>query len=521
MRTRRLARIRPRLLAFNVLLVFLPVLGVLFLDTYERQLLADQERSMVQQGRVLAAALSARGELRAEDVRETLLQLNQRSGARLRVVDREGRVLADSVRLAPRREAADGESPREEAALRSGWLYRLGALPFRAYRWLLRPPARVAETADGYAAGERLEGREIRAALAGRYGAATRVSAGGQRSVTLFSAIPVRDEAGVAGAVVVSQSTYRILGALYAVRLDVLRVLIASLAAAVVLSLVVSHTIATPLARLRDQASALLDRRGRLTGHLESHQRHDEIGDLSRALEELTQRLESHIHDVEEFAADVSHELKNPLASIRSAAEMWAEAESPEETRRFREIVQREVARMEHMLSGVREIGRIDAGLDGGEREPVELGALLAGIVEAHRLRGAGEVRVAPGAPALAVWSSPERLTQVFENLIDNALDFSPEGAAVDVSLAREGDRACVRVRDRGPGVPSEQRERIFHRFYTDRPGEADARSRHTGLGLAIVKSIVESEGGSVAAASPSDGGGGACLEVRLPLHPA
>jgi two-component system sensor histidine kinase ChvG len=511
----RLSGIRYRLLAFNALLVFLPVAGILFLDTYERQLLADQERSMVEQGRVLAAALSGRGPLEAHEVRHTLVQLGQRSGARIRVVDADGYVLADSSLLGPRR----AEQTREHAS-RPGdsgsWLYRMGSLPFRLYRKLLQAPEPPHGSADVYASGGPLLGPELRAAFQGRYGAATRISSGGQRSVTLYSAVPVLQDGHPHGAVLVSQSTYRILQALYRVRSDVFRVFLATLAAAVVLSLLVSHTIARPLERLRNQAEALVARRGRLLGRFETPQRLDEIGDLARSLEALRARLDLHIRGVEAFASDVSHEFKNPLASIRTAAEMLAEVDEPDQRERFLAVVEREVARMERMLSGVREISRLDVGVGGEDREEVDLEALVRGVVESHHMRQGTPTVLRPAAEPLRVLASPGRLGRAVANLLDNAASFNPPGLPVEIEVRRDAGFSSLRVLDRGPGVPPEHRERIFDRFFSYRP-DADERgaASHTGLGLSIARAIAESEGGRIEVRNRD--GGGACFELRMP----
>ncbi len=353
-------------------------------------------------------------------------------------------MLADSARLVPPREAprAPSRSRFEEYAsepeprTRENPLYRLGAWIYRTPRRIDRlfgPPEPPREAESFYSPDGPLLGPEIRAALAGRYGATTRPTLG-QRSVTLYSAIPVRGGGKVTGAVLVSQSTYRILRALYDVRLDVFRVVLASVVAAAVLSLLVSATIAQPLRGLRDEAIALVDRRGRLRGRFRGSRRRDEIGDLARSLKELTGRLERHLLFIESFASDVSHELKNPLASIRTATEMLAEVEDPADRRRFLEIAWREVARMEHLLSGVREISRIDARLEGEHIEPVDLRTLLTSVLESVSLRAAG-VRLdfrAPDRPVLAL-GSPDRLAQVFENLLDNAVGFSPPGGEVIV----------------------------------------------------------------------------------------
>ena len=554
---RALSRIWIRLLAFNLLLVFIPAAGLLYLDTYERQLLDAQERSMVQQGRLLAAALSGRGELDADASGRVLVALNRRLEARIRVLDRDGRVVADSAALGPRREpsgtpgeaAGGGAAPpavadTDGADRRDDLLYRLGSAVYglwRAVRPVELPPERpgLYSTADP---GAPLTGPAVAQALAGRYGADVRVTAveggdgslasgaGGDTRTLLHVAIPVLggvggfDSAGrVVGAVLVSQSTERILAALSDVRLTIFRVILASIAAAVVLTLLVATTIVRPLTRLRDQARALVDRRGRLTGEFSGSAKPDEIGELARALEDLTHRLRHHLGATESFAADVSHELKNPLASIRSAAEMLPAADTEEDRRRFENIILRETARLESLLASVREIGSIDAQLEAEVTEPVPLARLVEAVVDGYRIRdGSVAVELDLAREPLLVEVSPERLAQVVENLLDNAVSFSPPGGNVTIRVEPAGGDARLVVEDQGPGVPPDKLERIFDRFFSDRsaqpaaPGTAGRRRNQTGLGLAIVRAVVEGYGGS--AEVENRGGGGARFLVTLPL---
>jgi two-component system, OmpR family, sensor histidine kinase ChvG len=503
----RLSRIGWRLLAFNLLLVFLPVAGFIYLDTYEKQLLDAQERAMVQQGRVLSAALSGRGPIERVEAERILRELNRRLDARLRVVDRDGFLMADTARFGPR-ETAAAPTTRPRATL----LYRVGAF-FADLGKRVSPPEAAPEKEE--TSEDRLEGREVRAALAGRYGKAVRVTPG-ERSVTLSSAIPIESGGGIVGAAVVSQSTQRILRDLYDVRVRIAEVCAASLLAALVLSLFVSATIARPVRRLRDEAEAMLDRSGRVKGTIRGLSRKDELGDLARALEELTRRLEEHVRGLESFASDVAHELKNPLASIRSAAEMLSEVRSPEERERFLSVVLEEVARMERQVSQLAEITRIDARLESEEQVPVPLNGLLVRICERFRMRENGRVRFELERPGdvVTVRASPPRLTQVFENILDNAAGFSPEGGSVRVSLRRAADgSAQICVADHGPGIPRAHLERIFDRFFSYRP--AAEGPAHTGLGLAIVKTIVEGYGGTVTA--ENNPAGGTCVTVRLP----
>jgi two-component system sensor histidine kinase ChvG len=510
------SRIGLRLLAFNVLLVFLPVAGLLALDVFEEHFLAAQERSMVQQGRLLAAALAERGPIDPADAQAILVRLDRRLTARLRVLDPRGTLLADSSRLGPRR------APRDEAEdagdPRGHWLYRLGSAVFRLATPLAGAAPEAAPGDEFDAGGDRLRGPEVLAALEGRYGAATRVSPG-QRSLTLYSAIPVRSDGGVVGAVLVSQSTFRLLQDLYEVRLAILQVFLASVAVAAVLSLLAATTIARPLTELRGEAVALLDRRGRLRGRFRGSPRRDEIGELARALEELSRRLEERSGFMDEFAAEVSHAFKNPLAGIRSAAELLAESDDPARRARYRSMVERDVSRLERLLGAVREIARIDAELEEEAREPVPLAEMLAGLLESFRLRRGARLRFAlDGADEPArIQAAPERLAEAFENLIDNAASFAPAGSEVRIELRREGDEAVVAVRDQGPGLPEEHLERVFERFFSWRPEEQEGET-HMGLGLAIAKAVFEGYGGRVSARNHPEGG--ACFEVRLPCAP-
>lgn len=516
MKLRLPSRISFRLLAFNVLLVFLPVGGVLFLDTYERHLLMAQERTMAQEGRLLAAAIEARDRLDGNDARRILVQLGQRHLARLRVVNTAGQVEADSALLGPRREL-EGEGRTDAGAatpVERSFLYRLGSLPFRLFRGSTERPD---ESEDRDSSSDLLSRPEIQSALDGRYGAATRIHPEPRRSVTLHIAIPIRIGNSIEGAVLVSQSTGRILQALDAVRLDVFKVFLLSLAAAVVLSLVSATTIARPLARLRRRAGEILDRRGRLRGGFPASSRRDEIGDLERALAELTRQLEEHVRATEAFASDVAHEFKNPLASIRTATDMALEDVEPGERRRFLAMIQKDVSRMERLISEAREVSRVDARLDDDERSEVALDQLLSAMVESFRLRHAeSELRfeLALDDAEVFVHASTDRLTQLFENLIDNAVGFSPPNGRVMLSLRRVDGEVEVSVADEGPGIPDAHLGRIFDRFFTYRPQDA-GNGAHTGLGLALVRAIAEASGGRVRA--EARGGGGTRIVVNLP----
>ncbi|MEO8035183.1 MAG: ATP-binding protein [Acidobacteriota bacterium] len=498
-----LSRISVRLLAFNLLLVFIPVAAILYLGAYETRLESAEVRALTEEARIVAATIGRDGTLDAIAI-DDLLQRAGSSGVRFRIVDRAGNLVADShaIALVPRR-----GSPRRNT------LYRLGAFVVRPLLRLVQPPEMPLDV-DAYDNASRLTGNEIRDALRGGEGFDKKISAG-QRSVTLYRAVAIRGRAGVLGAVVASTSTYTILQDLYVVRLRVLRIFLVSLVLAAAIGIFFSTTIVRPLRQLRIDARAILDRRGRIKDHFKGSKRLDEIGELSRGLERIMRRLDGHLKSMETFASDISHEFKNPLASIRTANEMLAEVSEMPNRQRFARMIDQEVARMEKMLTGVREISLIDARLGAEAHGMVDVAALLGGIADGFRLREGSRVRFelrTEGSPV--VDASEDRLIQVFENLLDNAVSFSPPGGLVGVEVRVDEHDVAVRISDQGPGIPEQNASRIFDRFFTYRPGAAGHDARHTGLGLAIARAIVAGYGGTIRAAN---GQRGAMFEVKLP----
>ncbi len=514
-------RIATRILVLNVLIVFLPIASLLFLDTYEEQLLDALEQSLVQQGRIVAAALSISPTVDGPSAQALLRALRGQHRSRLRVIDGEGNLLADTSTLAPLAAPESPETPRSSPVEpapgpRESLLYRAGSLPARTARSLAGEPQTPLPTADFYATATFRSGSEVRAALEGRYGAATRVSAGGQISVTLYSALPIRRNGEVVGAVLASQSTFRILQNLYRIRIDVFTTFLWCLAASIVVSIFLSLTIARPIALIERRSREAVDEHGRLRAPILPARRRDEIGGLSRSLSELTSQIQGYTSRLEGFASDVSHELKNPLASIAANCEMALDPGDEERRQQCLYRARADVARAQAIIEGVRELSRIDAGVDPRASSAVE-GALIGATQEARSRYAHHTVTLdlSSDAAASRVPLTEHRLYQIVDNLVDNARSFSPDGSTIAVegstSSVREGEWVILRVRDEGGGF--EEIERAFDRFYTSR---AD-RNGHLGLGLSIVRSIAESVGGTVQAGGRSDGRTGAEVTVTLP----
>jgi len=505
---RRPSPLALRLLAVHVLVLFLPVTGIWSLAAFEKSMLAAEERGMIAQARALAAGLERTGPLDGTSARALLAAVQRPLGSRVRVVDREGGTLADSASVEGTRRAGEPElSPT-----RRSWLYRLGAglVDLGRRTGLVR---RAGGNADRSAPGG-IE-PEIGAALAGRYGAAARTSEDGA-ALVLSSAVPVRAGDRVEGAVIVSRTTAGVLAALDEVRVDLFRIVLVSLAAASLLAFLLARNLVTPLARLSAAATTPRDGRSGAATPFPGMERRDEIGELARSLTRMRNRLDARMSQLESFAAEVSHELANPLAGVRSAGELLGEVEDEGQRERLAGIVAREVKRMEAIVSGLHDLAAADAEPRAPDARWTDLAEIARGVAEGVEVRGAKpvEIQVAVEGDGPKVLVPPERVAQVIGNLVDNAVDFSPPGGRVEVRVGREGGRAVLEVLDAGRGIPEANRERIFERFFSDRPETTG--DRHLGLGLNLVRTIAERYGGRVEFTNRA--AGGARFRVEWPL---
>ena len=246
--------------------------------------------------------------------------------------------------------------------------------------------------------------------------------------------------------------------------------------------------------------------------------RNDEVGHLSKALRSMTSALYGRIEAIERFAADVAHELKNPLTSLRSAVETLPRARRAEDRERLNAIIQHDVRRLDRLISDISNASRLDAELARQSAERVDVAQLAETMASIQRdlaatrkVDVAFEKHVSRYVPV--VLGHDSRLAQVINNLIDNAVSFSPEGGKVQVVIRTDEDTVTITVADEGPGIRGDI-TRIFQRFYTDRP-DGEHFGDHSGLGLAISKQIVEAHGGSIRAENRTDRSG-ALFTVKL-----
>lgn len=497
-------------MAFNILVLSLPMISILYLDTYEGQLLRAQENSMIQQGRVLSAALTGR----LDEAPVIIDNLNRRVDSRIRIVDAGGQLIADTslaevVESSPPVLKSWSREYETTVSAEETLLYRIAVYPINTLGKLLFPPSPDLGSGEFYSGKKVLDGQEVQAALSGRYGAATRLSSGGQRSINLYSAIPVWEsgaEEVVAGAVLVSRSTYQILSYLYELRLDIIRIFLIFLVLSALLSFFLAMDITIPVVKLKNEAGEILDKSGNFRNHFTGFRRGDEIGELSRSLTRLSCDLENKMDFIDKFTSDVLHELKNPLATIRGSAELALRSgDEPEDL--LRTILEEE-QRMERLLVELREISSLENLFENERKETVNLPEILPVILSRYPHKQYPEVAVKftdNTAGSCAVTINIDRLVQAVTNPVDNALSFSPSGGIVNIGLHQRYDEILIEIDDDGPGIESGMEERIFERFYSDRDDEI--RKSHSGLGLSIVKSIITYYGGSCGIGNREGGG--------------
>ncbi|MEQ8284513.1 stimulus-sensing domain-containing protein [Thalassospira sp.] len=513
-----------RILAVNALALFVLVAGILYLGRYKQELIHSELEAMAVQAEMYSAALStsavssgddATNQVKLEVAREMVRRLVGITGARTRLFATNGKLMADSRNIqsfgAGTIQAEELPAPGDEdafadimRALTDGLLTLFeGEQPLPLY---VDPP--VASAADY---------PEVRAALAGYSRGVVRVDSQGRRVLSV--SVPVARFKQVLASVMLTKNGDAIENALHAVRLDILKIFVFAFGITVLLSIYLAGVITRPLNRLARAAERVRRSKNRQFTIPDLSGRRDEIGDLSTTLRDMTETLWDRMDAIERFAADVAHEIKNPLTSLRSAVETATRLKDPERQRRLMEIIAEDVQRLDRLISDISDYSRMDAELSRAESEEVDLSILLRTLGELYNADPKGpRIRVS-ASEDLNVPALESRLTQVFRNLISNAITFSPEGGEVRVRAWRDKDWAVITIEDDGPGIPPGKEEDIFNRFYTERPA-SEKFGQHSGLGLSISKRIISAHNGELSAQNRTvdDAVKGAVFTIRLPL---
>jgi two-component system sensor histidine kinase ChvG len=510
-----------RILGFNALALIVLTGGVILVQASGRGLVEERLAGVQEQAAIVASAIADYAtnddnSLNIDAAEPLMRQLIAPTRLRARIYISDNPLAAlDTRMLLARNVVRVQDLPALDAQNQVKEYFK------RFYDGIMgvRPFARLAPYSEG--SGDWHSYSEVVQAFGGQVASAERVD--DQNRLVLSIAMPVQRVRAVSGVLFVTTEGGDIDDILRAERFTLIEVTAVAFMVMLFTSLYLAGTIAEPVKRLAaaaDRVRSGLGGRGDIPNFPE---RDDEIGDLADSLRAMTANLYDRIDAIESFAADVAHELKNPLTSLASAVEMFSRAKDDDSRAKLLGIVRGDVKRIDRLITDISDASRLDAEMSREIKEPVPLSKLLATIIDIYRMTDSEHrvefVLIDNLPPGAVVRGRDERFGQVFRNLVDNALSFSPAGGKVIVSANKHDIVARVTVEDEGPGIPHENLESIFERFYTERPTENFGRN--SGLGLSIARQIIEGAGGRIYAENrAADGaqGLGARLIVELPL---
>ncbi len=494
-----------RIMALNVIALGILGGGLLYLNQFRGNLIEQRLADLRIQAEIISGAIgeSASGgpestEIERDAAGQIIGRLVGPTSNRARLFTNSGEMIADSRYMILGRSVfvVPLPPPGEPVSLKR-----------RAVRWidsvldsLTADPdvslyqEKPVQTASDYI--------EVATALTGEADSRTRALENGDLILTV--AVPVQRFRRVLGALMLSADTSDIENIVFSERILILKVFGASLAVTLLLSFFLAGTIARPIRKLAAAADTVRRGIGHASAMPEFTTRRDEIGDLSRVLHDMTLTLYRQLTAVESFAADVAHELKNPLSSLRSAVETLQRTEDKTVQRKLLDIVQEDVKRLDRLITDISDASRLDAELSRGKMEPMDMTLLTRGITDAYRAaEKPGQASIVfsrqDETGAYIINGIEDRIGQVIRNLIGNALSFTPPDGLITVRLEKYADRVLLIVEDEGPGLPAGAQENIFKRFYSERP-VTEAFGTHSGLGLSISKQIIEAHGGAIRA---------------------
>jgi two-component system sensor histidine kinase ChvG len=490
-----------RILAVNLFAILMFAGGLVYLESFRDRLL-QQRLDEMRAGAVLIAS-GIRNDSDAE-IRRLIGEAGRQTTTRIRIYDGAGTLALDSwAEAGPTYTLSD---PASEV-----W-------QLTAARWIDRvidflvvaenPPYLDTAKPDALASYP----FAVAAQADGRVTTALRLAP--DRTPLTYSAIPLQD----GRVLTISANAKDITQVVRDERATLFAVFLGVLALTTMLTSFLARTIVRPLRRLAVAAQRVRLGRSREVTVPRFKKRRDEIGELARSLSDMTAALRGRIDATESFAADVAHELKNPLTSLRSAIDSLSHVEDEALRKQLLAIASADVQRIDRLISGISDASRLDAELSRARFEPVDLVDMTSTFVALYRdrgLPGGVTIREERSGEDFCVLGDESRLGQVMRNLIDNAISFSPEGGAVSILTSAEAGRVTIDVADEGPGIPSGAEEKIFRRFYSERP-EGEGFGTHSGLGLAISRAIVEAHDGALTVIS-RPGERGARFRVDLP----
>lgn len=526
---RRITGITMRIIGVNTLALLLLMLGIVYMGQYQSSIIKARLETFQSELSLISTTLSEAGQPdfaqnaeRTKILENLVRELALASHQRIILFDRAGVMAMDSAVLTGINMAdmmKDQTPVRTGASLRTLKNMTAFIMKFTPDRQLFPAyPETASKNASDYP--------DARDGLNGDVSLS--VWQGKDSRILLTAGAPLYHDSQLFGSVLLERPGNDLERDIGQVWLNVLSVFALTLALTIILSIYLSGVLAKPLKTLAKAAEAVRKGQARAEDLPDYSQRHDEIGELSIALRQMTSALWERMDSIEQFAADVAHELKNPLTSLRSAVETASIVKKAEDRDKLMGIIKQDVDRLDRLITDISNASRLDAELSREGFEKIDLQTLLTHLLSTYQdplerpqeLKGSWALNIkhkngialnlgAASKETVSVWGVEARIAQVFQNLLANALSFSPKDGAISIFVIPLKRRVSITIEDEGPGIPEAKLETIFERFYSERPGHEDF-GLHSGLGLSICKQIIEAHGGRIFAENIKDQSGAA-----------
>lgn len=522
----RITNLTLKIMGVNVCALIMLLLGVLYLGQYQNELIEAKLEIFSAKTKLIAGAVAETAitmpsqpawentnkkgniaELSETKARKIVRRFGSITNQRIYIFNHKGKMIADSAKL------GDPDGQINVTALPPPPLKNTktsGPLKLMA-KWVISlTPEKRSLPRFPYTSSQNVRHyKDALQALAGKHSISAWHSY--KKTIILSAASPVGYNNKSIGAVMITREAHDIEEDIGSVWHNILLIFIGTLILTIFLSIYLSGVIARPLMRLAKAAERVRTDPGRKTEIPDLSNRYDEIGELSLALRDMTEALCERMDTIESFAADVSHELKNPLTSLRSATETLGLVQSQKDKDKLMEIIQHDLQRLDRLISDISRASRLDSELTRETLKRVDIHELLQELLEIHRdplereeKQNRNKTKINNVNLVLNLCSNKpivpgihSRLTQVFENLISNALSFSPPESTINITTRTENSNLHITVTDQGPGIPENKLDTIFKRFYSERPDHEDY-GNNSGLGLSICKQIITALNGEI-----------------------
>lgn len=525
--------LRRRILLINLVVLVVPILGIMWAGTYRQSLINNEINALKIEAELFAAAL-AEGSLQPSTENWTnfdlpasqylLRRMVTSSNVRARLWNYDGKALLDSrvignpniIKTNKLASLSYYGHTKESIKI---WYNR----QIRRLAWSFSNVSLLPAAINSIPPYQIDDFSEVQTSLSGENSGIVRRSLNSDYTLQLSVSAPIQRYKRVYGAIQLMRGSEQIDEALISLYNRLFIIILIALAVTTILSFWLASTIAKPIHKLASAANYIRTSKNRKGEIPDLSRRKDEIGELSINLREMTEALWERMDVIEAFAADVSHELKNPLTSLKSAVETLQYAQKPEQIKRLKEIIDQDVDRLNRLITDISDASRLDAELSRASTEIIDFKNMVQNIYNLYATTGVSDKDITfklideTKQKELFVAAHEERIIQVIRNILGNAISFAPDESQITLKLSQDKKEVILDVIDEGPGIPDGAYEKIFQRFYTERP-KSESFGNHSGLGLAISRQIAETYKGHLTAHGREDEQTGALFKLRLPL---